>query len=143
MYKKLYNFNWLFIFIIIILASIGFMALFSAAESNFNPWAKKQIIRFSIFFILLFIIAFVDIRIWYKYSYLLFIAFVLLLFSVEIFGIFGFGAKRWIKVFGLSIQPSEFIKVAMILALARYYSDLRFDRIGKIIHLFEYNSLTL
>tara|TARA_B100000686_G_scaffold118824_1_gene125950 strand:+ start:16615 stop:17715 length:1101 start_codon:yes stop_codon:yes gene_type:complete len=129
--QKIYKINWLFIFIVIILASIGFIALYSAADSNFEPWARKQIIRFCVFFFLLFFIALVDIRVWYKYCYHIFILSLLLLLSVEIIGTFGFGAKRWIKFFGLSIQPSELIKVGLILFLARYYHDLRFQSIGR------------
>ena len=59
----------------------------------------------------------------------------LLLFSVEVFGIFGKGAERRIQIFGVSLQPSEIVKVSIILALAKIYHDLRFDRIGNIDNL--------
>ena len=68
----------------------------------------------------------------YKNAYIIFFLFLIFLFSVEIAGSFGLGAKRWIYIFDISIQPSELIKVTIILALARYYHDLRYDRIGKI-----------
>ena len=134
-FYKIKNINLLFIFIIILLSLIGFVALYSAA-GNFDPWAKKHIIRFVIFFILLLLISLIDIKYIYKYSYIFFFLSLLLLFSVEIFGIFGKGAERWIHIFGISIQPSEIIKVSIILALAKFYHDLRFDRIGYIHNLF-------
>ena len=129
MLSKFYNINWLFIFLIIVLALVGFIALYSAADGNFDLWAKKQIIRFIVSLFLLFMIAFFDIRFWYKHAYLIFLLSLLLLISVEVFGIFGFGAKRWIKIYNISIQPSELVKVTLILFLARYYHDLRYDRI--------------
>ena len=105
------------------------MALYSAAGANFDLWAKKQALKFSVSLVLLFIIAFIDMRIWFKYAYQIFFLSLLLLFSVEIFGTFGLGAKRWIKIFNISIQPSELIKVTLILFLAKYYQNLRYDRI--------------
>ena len=118
--------------LLVMIASIGFLALYSAAEGNFDPWSKKQIIRFLISLALLFFISLVDIRLWYKYSYHIFFLSLLLLIGVEIFGTFGLGAKRWIRILGFSIQPSELIKVAIILSLAKYYNELRYDRIGWI-----------
>ena len=136
-FPKIININIFFIFIVILLSVIGMAALYSAAAGNFDPWAEKHIIRFAISLILLFLVSLIDIKYLYKYSYSLFFLTLLLLFSVEIFGIFGKGATtRWIQIFGVSIQPSEIIKVSIILALAKFYHDLRFDRIGFIHNLF-------
>ena len=135
-FSKIININILLIFILILLSFIGMVALYSAAAGNFDPWAKKHIIRFTISLILLFLVSLIDIKYVYKYSYIFFFLTLILLFSVEIFGIFGKGATRWIQIFGVSIQPSEIIKVSIILALAKFYHDLRFDRIGYIHNLF-------
>ena len=132
MFAKLNKLNYLFLFIIILLSFIGFAALFSASNGDLEPWAKKHIIRFAIFFILLIIIALIDIKIWYNNAYTIFLLCLILLVSVEIAGSFGLGAQRWIRILGISLQPSELIKVAIILALSRYYHNLRFNRIGKL-----------
>ena len=134
--NKIKNINLLFIFIIILLSLIGTAALYSAGEGNLDPWAIKHIIRFTLSLFLLILIALIDIKIFYKYSYGIFFLCLLLLFSVEIIGTFEKGAERWIRFFGLSIQPSELIKVSIILALARFYHDLRINRIGQIRNLF-------
>ncbi len=136
---KIYNLkkiNLLFIFIVLVLALIGTAALYSAGDANFDLWSKKHIIRFSVFLIILFLLASIDIKIFYKYAYLFFFVSFLLLLSVEIIGTFGKGAERWISIFGVSVQPSEIIKVNIILALAKFYNDLRFDKIGKIHNTF-------
>ena len=135
MFEKLKKINYFFLFIIILLALIGYAVLYSAAGGNFDPWAKKHIVRFFIFLILLIIISLINIKILYTYAYLIFSLFLILLFAVEIAGSFGLGAKRWIYIFGISIQPSELIKFTVILALARYYHDLRYDRIAKISNI--------
>jgi len=114
---------------------IGISALYSAADGNFYPWSIRHLYRFCFFFIGMIIIALIDIKLIFKYSYLFFILLLVLLFSVEIIGTFGKGAERWIKVFGISIQPSELIKVGIILALAKYYHSLKYDNIALLRHL--------
>lgn len=133
--NKIKNINLLFLFIIFLLAIIGTAALYSAGEGNFNPWAKKHFIRFLIFFCLMIIISLVKIKYIYKYIYSFFILSFILLVLVKIVGTFGKGAERWIHFFGMSIQPSEIIKVTIILALAKFYATLRFDRITNIRNL--------
>ena len=133
--KNLYNLNFLFLFVISLLAIIGIFALYSAADGNFQPWAIRHTIRFLVFFILMLGIAIIDLKIIYKYTHLFFLISIILLFSVEIIGSFGKGAERWIRIFGISIQPSEIIKIAIILSLAKYYHSMRFANIGFIKNL--------
>ena len=136
MLLKIQNLNYLLIFLITLIALIGAAGLYSAAGGSYNPWASRHIIRFISLLILAIIIAFVDIRIIYKNAYTIFLLSLLLLLSVELFGVFGKGATRWINIFGFSLQPSELIKIAIIIALARFYNDLKFEEVKKIINLF-------
>ena len=134
--EKIKNLNYLLIFLLILLSFIGAAGLYSAAEGSYQPWTSRHLIRFYIFLIMAVIISVIDIKIIYKYSYLLFILSLVLLISVEIIGVLGNGATRWIKIFGFSIQPSELVKVTIILALAKFYHDLKFENIKKISFLF-------
>ena len=77
-------------------------------------------------------ISFIDIKLIYKYAYIIFFLSFLLLLSVELIGVFGKGATRWINIFGFSLQPSELIKITIILALARYYHDIKFEDIPEL-----------
>ncbi len=133
--NKLKNINYLIIFLTILISLIGAAGLYSAADGSYSPWASKHLIRLIIFLSLAIIISMIKLEIIYKFSYILFILSLLLLFSVEIIGVLGKGASRWLNIFGYSIQPSEIIKVAIVLALARFYNDLKFDHIGNVINL--------
>ena len=136
MLKKLKNLNFLLIFLIILLSFIGAAGLYSAAEGSYYPWAGKHLLRSIIFLFFAIIIGLTNLKIFYKFAYLIFILSLLLLFSVEIIGVFGKGASRWIRVFGFSIQPSEIIKVTIVIALAKYYHNLKFEKIGNPLNLF-------
>ena len=136
MLKKLKNLNFLLIFLIILLSFIGAAGLYSAAEGSYYPWAGRHLLRSTIFLFFAIIIGLTNLKIFYKYAYLIFILSLLLLFSVEIIGVFGKGASRWIRVFGFSIQPSEIIKVTIVIALAKYYHNLKFEKIGNPLNLF-------
>lgn len=135
MLDKVYKINWLLVFILSIISFIGFIALYSAAGSNMSPWASKQLVRFFVSLALLFIVAIIDIRFWYKYAYYIFALSILLLVGVEFVGS-GTGAKRWIRFFGFSIQPSEVVKVCLIIVLARFYHDVRYGHINWIRNFF-------
>ena len=135
-FEKIKNLNYLLIFLLIIISFIGAAGLYSAADGSYDPWASRHLIRFYVFLLIAIVISLIDIKLIYKYSYLLFILSLLLLISVEIIGVLGKGATRWIKIFGFSIQPSELVKITIILALAKFYHDIKFENVKKITYLF-------
>ena len=134
--QKLKNLNYLLIFLLILLSFIGAAGLYSAADGSYEPWASRHLIRFYVFLLIAIVISIIDIKFIYKYCYLLFIISLLLLISVELIGVLGKGATRWIRIFGLSIQPSELVKITIILALAKFYNDIKFENVKKISYLF-------
>lgn len=107
--------------ILILIAGIGFLMLYSAANGSMTPWAWKQLLRFSIGFILMIVVATIDSRSWMSYAYPLYSVALLLIVGVEIMGFVGMGAQRWIDLYIIQLQPSEIMKIALVLALARYF----------------------
>ncbi len=124
MRERILQINGTILILTLLLGIIGIAMLYSAAGGQWQPWAAKQAIRFGVGLILMFAIAIIPIANWYKAAYILYVVGLLLLVTVEILGHIGMGAQRWINIAGISLQPSEFMKLAIILALARYFHEL-------------------
>ncbi|MGB0718991.1 MAG: rod shape-determining protein RodA [Bdellovibrionales bacterium] len=120
-FQKLAHINWGLVVLITAVASVGFAALYSAAGGDFSPWASKQIMRFGVGFVGMFIIALIDIRWWYRLTWPVYFGGLILLVIVEVMGQIGMGAQRWINLGFFQLQPSETMKIAVVMALARYF----------------------
>lgn len=110
--------------IILAITAVGIAAQYSAAEGSFSPWAGTQIIRFVPLFIGMLIMALVPLKWWYWSAYPLWGIGLILLVIVEVMGAVGMGAQRWINLGFMNLQPSEIMKIAVVMALARYYHDI-------------------
>ncbi|HXV26281.1 MAG TPA: rod shape-determining protein RodA [Alphaproteobacteria bacterium] len=134
-WRKLPQINWAMVVLICFVAGIGFVMLYSAAGGSFSPWASRQMLRFAVGLVFLLSIAVVELRIWLRYAYLIYACALALLVAVEIVGEIGMGAQRWIDLGFFQLQPSELMKIALILALARYFHGLEMDSVGRILPL--------
>jgi rod shape determining protein RodA len=132
---KLYEINWGLVLLITIIACVGFAMLYSVAGGSLSPWADKQIIRFVIGFFLMIAVAMVDIRVWMSCAYPAYIVSLLLLVVVEVAGHTGLGAQRWIALGPVELQPSELMKISLVLALSRYLHGLSVEDISKPLRL--------
>jgi rod shape determining protein RodA len=122
--QKLSGLNWFIVFIIVCVAGIGFAMLYSVAGGSIDPWAKNHFIRFLIGLSALVIIAVVDIRVWMFLAYPFYALALVMLVIVDIMGAMGKGSQRWLDIGIMNIQPSELMKIALVMALARYYHCL-------------------
>ncbi|HEY9163705.1 MAG TPA: rod shape-determining protein RodA [Magnetovibrio sp.] len=133
--QKLLHLHWLFVALVTLIACIGFAMLYSAAGGDLDPWASRQMVRFSVGFVGMIIVALTDIRLWLRYAYAFYFLMLALLLAVEVAGFVGMGAQRWIS-FGLfNLQPSELMKLALVLALARYFHGGSIEDVGRISFL--------
>ena len=133
--QKIWQINWGLVVVVAMIGGIGLAMLYSAANGSLDPWASRQAVRFAIGFAVMLGVALIDIRIWLRYAYILYFATLALLVAVEIFGSIGMGAQRWIDLKVIKLQPSEVMKVTMVLALARYFNGLSNEDIKSPIYL--------
>lgn len=119
--SRLGQINRTVIALVIALAGFGFAMQYSAAGGAFSPWADKQMLRFAGSFILMLGIAITPLSFWMRYAYPLYMGAILLLAGVDIAGVIGMGARRWIQLGPFNLQPAELAKLAIVLALARYF----------------------
>ncbi|MFN7095074.1 MAG: rod shape-determining protein RodA [Burkholderiales bacterium] len=132
---KLANIPWLLLFFITLQCCIGFMMMYSAASGSIYPWAFRQVIHFAAFFPIMLTIAVLPIQFWFRYAYLFYLAALLLLIIVEVAGHTAMGATRWLNFGPLKLQPSELMKLSLVLALARYFHSLPFESLPKPLAL--------
>ena len=132
-FQRLAYINLPIIVILITIATIGFMMLFSVAGGSTEPWAKVQMTRFCIGFVMMLIISFIPIWFWRNISGLAFFISLFLLLLVEFFGVSGMGAVRWLDLGFMRLQPSELVKVTVIMFLASYYDWLPRNKVSNVV----------
>ena len=134
--QRLWLINWSFVLLVSVTACIGFGMLYSAADGNFDPWASRQMVRFIAGIFLMLIVAVIDIHVWLRYAYAIYLFSLILLLIVEFSGSVGMGARRWIDLGVFTIQPSEVMKISIILLLARYFYASRLEDVSRVSHIF-------
>ncbi|HUO88669.1 MAG TPA: rod shape-determining protein RodA [Rhizomicrobium sp.] len=132
---KLFEINWGLVLLITIIACVGFAMLYSVAGGSFSPWATPQILRFIVGLAILLVVACVDIRVWMSMAYPAYAASLFLLMVVVVAGHVGKGAERWITLGPIGLQPSELMKVSLVLALARFLHGKSVEDISRPLNL--------
>ena len=131
--EKLQQITWTMVLLICVVAGVGFAMLYSAGNGNLEPWALRQMVRFGIGLVILVMVALVDIRVYLRHAYAVYAVALLLLVYVDVAGEIGMGAQRWIDLKVFQLQPSEVMKIALVLALARYFHRLSTDSVSRPI----------
>lgn len=121
---KVFYLNWPLILLVSAVACFGFLMLYSVAGGSFDPWATAQAKRFAVGMVLMLAVAFIPIWFWRNVAGLAYAVALFLLIAVEFFGEVGMGAQRWIDLGFMRLQPSELMKIALVMALAAYYDWL-------------------
>ena len=123
--------DWALIGLITAVCCIGFGLLYSVAGGSLDPWAERQILRFLPGVAIMIVMALIDIRIWFQLAYPIYGVILLLLVAVEFVGRVGKGAERWIDIGPLQLQPSELMKIAVILALSRFLHGILLEDVSR------------
>jgi rod shape determining protein RodA len=130
--ERIQSISWGLVLLICIAACFGMAVLYSAADGNMQPWAAAQAIRFAIALVPMIAAALVGIRRWYRAAYWAYAIALALVVAVDLRGFVGMGARRWIDLGLIQLQPSELMNVALVLALARYFHTLSKEDVGRI-----------
>jgi rod shape determining protein RodA len=133
--EKLLEVNWGLVLLIGIIATGGIAMLYSVAGGHFHPWALSQLSKFVVGLFILVVAATIDVRVWMSLAYPAYAVALLLLIAVDVAGHEGLGAQRWIALGPIELQPSELMKVSLVLALARFLHGKSVEEVSKPLNL--------
>lgn len=130
-FRKLLHINWPIVFLVTAVSGFGFLMLYSVAGGNLDTWAKPQIQRFGLGMALMLIIAMVPIWFWRNMAVVAYGVGLILLVAVEFVGVERNGSQRWLDLGPMDLQPSELMKISLIMLLAAYYDWLPLNKVSK------------
>jgi len=123
-WRKMLFINWPLVLLLTAVAGVGLLMLYSVAGGSMSPWAEPQMKRYALGLAVMFVVAMVPIWFWRNMSVMAYLIALALLVAVEFIGSVGMGAQRWIDLGFMRLQPSELMKIAMVMVLAAYYDWL-------------------
>lgn len=127
--------HWPLIVMLSIIAGAGVATLYSVGGGSWSPWAGTHAIRFAIALSAMIIVGFIGIRYWMLLSYPIYVVALIALALVPFIGDVNMGARRWIDFGPMQFQPSELMKIGIVLGLARYYHGLRAEQVSHLLFL--------
>jgi len=135
-FEKIRSIDYLLIIIILILGIISSFAMYSTDGGEFLYHTKSHILRFGIFFVLFLVLSFVQTKVWHRIGYIFYLVILFMLFWALYFGVTASGSQRWISLYVFNLQPSELMKIAIIISFAKFYhrtKSMEIDRIKNVV----------
>ena len=134
-FQKVKNLDYILLFSILILSTLSLFVMYSTDGGEILYHTKSHLIKLSVFFVLMLLISFFNIKIWHLSSYFLYGIIILLLIWVSIYGIKVSGSQRWMDLYFLALQPSELMKIGIILCLAKYYHRVSVEKVNSFMSI--------
>jgi rod shape determining protein RodA len=134
--EKLFSLDFSLIFLILLLGIISILAMYSTEQGKFDYYTKSHSYRFFAFFLLFIIVSFFKIGFWYRSAYAFYILILAFLIYVNFFGVVASGSQRWINLVFINLQPSELMKISLIVFLARYYYKIPSTHVTSVKYIF-------
>jgi len=122
---------------IFLIGVISFFAMYSTDGGQFAYHTKSHIVRFFIFFFLFFIVSFVNLSFWYNSAIFIYLGILILLILVKYFGLTSSGSQRWLGLYFINLQPSELMKIGLILFLAKYYHRISSGDVNRLKYMIQ------
>jgi len=135
-FQKIKNLDYILLISIILLSILSTFIMYSTDGGEVLYHTKSHLIKLSVFFVMMLIISFFNIKFWHLSSYFLYFVIILLLIWVSIYGLKVSGSQRWINFHFIVLQPSELMKISVILCLAKYYHRVNIEKINSLISIF-------
>ena len=135
-FQKLRSIDYLLLICILLVGSISCFAMYSTDGGEVLYHTKNHAIRFALFFTLMLVISFINIKMWFSLSYLFYGVTLILLLWASLYGITASGSQRWINLYFINLQPSEIMKIAIIVCFAKYYHRAQIHSINKFTNIF-------
>ena len=132
---KVLALDYILVLLVLLLGIISIFAMYSSERGVFSYHTENHIYRFIAFFLLFLAISFIKVKTWFRLTYLFYILVLILLFCVDFFGVVASGSKRWINLFFINLQPSELMKIALIIFLARYYYKIPTHNVNNLKYI--------
>ena len=131
-FEKIRSIDYLLIIIILILGIISSFAMYSTDGGKFLYHTKSHILRFGIFFVLFLVLSFVQTKVWHRIGYIFYFVILFMLFWALYFGVTASGSQRWISLYVFNLQPSELMKIAIIISFAKFYHRTKSMEVNRI-----------
>ena len=131
-FEKIRSIDYLLIIIILILGIISSFAMYSTDGGEFLYHTKSHILRFGIFFVLFLVLSFVQTKVWHRIGYIFYLVILFMLFWALYFGVTASGSQRWISLYVFNLQPSELMKIAIIILFAKFYHRTKSMEVNRI-----------
>jgi len=131
-FQKLRSLDFIMLLCILILGIVSSFAMYSTDGGELLYHSESHIIRFIIFFIMMIFISFINIKTWHTFGYLFYVVVLALLIWASLFGLTASGSQRWINLYFINLQPSELMKIAIIICFAKYYHRIQLSNVNKI-----------
>tara|TARA_Y100000590_G_scaffold185000_1_gene210788 strand:- start:2865 stop:3989 length:1125 start_codon:yes stop_codon:yes gene_type:complete len=131
-FQKLRSLDITMLIAIMILGIISSFAMYSTDGGQIRYHTESHIIRFVVFFIMMIFISFINIKTWHSFGYVFYITVLGLLIWASLFGITAQGSQRWINLYFINLQPSELMKIAIIICFAKYYHRIQLSNVNKL-----------
>jgi rod shape determining protein RodA len=134
-FQKIKNLDYILLICILALSILSVFIMYSTDGGELLYHTKSHLIKLAVFFVLMLVISFFNIKFWHLCSYFLYGVIILLLIWVSVYGLKVSGSQRWIDLYFLVLQPSELMKIAIILCLAKYYHRVSIDKVNSFLSI--------
>ena len=135
-FQKLKNFDYILLICILLLGLISALSMYSTDGGEILFHSKSHISKFLIFFMMMIFLSFLNIKFWHYFAYLFYIIVLIFLIWASLYGIKASGSQRWINLYFINLQPSELMKVAIIVCLAKYYHRIQLNQVNTFQSIF-------